>query len=43
MSAQVETEYVHYGVCADCATGTDVSSEEEAAAWVDRHNDENHS
>ena len=43
MSATVETDYVFYAVCPDCATGsTTYASEEDAQTWAATHDAENH-
>lgn len=43
MTATVETDYVFYAVCPDCATGsTTYATEEDAQTWAATHDAENH-
>lgn len=42
MSARIHTEYLYHAFCDSCAEGTDNLSEDDAAEWVDKHNDEHH-
>jgi hypothetical protein len=42
MAARVHTEYLYYAFCSSCADGTEILSEDDAAAWADKHNAEQH-